>query len=150
MSELFPRGVRCTAVGVAYNLTASLLGGTAPLVATYLISRTQYDLTPAFYAMLALVPFLGLVLTLLVQLLPVAFVFRVRANHEQALLLFLLLAMLGTERARRRPAWRSPAPTSTPPRAARSRSRRCRSTSPITPRCPTGAPGQKRSRARAG
>jgi hypothetical protein len=42
---------------------------------------------------------------ILVQLLPVAFVFRVRANHEQALLLFLLLAILGTEKARSRPAW---------------------------------------------
>ena len=64
MSELFPRGVRCTAVGVAYNLTASLLGGTAPLVATYLISRTHYDLTPAFYAMLAPAISLVTVLTL--------------------------------------------------------------------------------------
>ncbi len=64
MSELFPRGVRCTAVGVAYNLTASLLGGTAPLVATYLISRTHYDLTPAFYAMLAPAISLATVLTL--------------------------------------------------------------------------------------
>jgi hypothetical protein len=43
--------------------------------------------------------------SVLAQLLPVAFVFRVRANHEQALLLFLLLAILGTEKARRRPAW---------------------------------------------
>src|SRR4029453_18376734 len=41
----------------------------------------------------------------LAQLLPIAFVFRVRANHEQALLLFLLLALLGTEKARTRPAW---------------------------------------------
>lgn len=45
------------------------------------------------------------VVPVLVQLLPVAFVFRVRANHEQALLLFLLLALLGTEKARTRPVW---------------------------------------------
>jgi MHS family proline/betaine transporter-like MFS transporter len=64
MSELFPRGVRCTAVGVAFNLTASVFGGTTPLVATYLISRTHYDLTPAFYAMIAPAAALVAVLTM--------------------------------------------------------------------------------------
>jgi len=44
-------------------------------------------------------------LPVFLQLLPVAFVFRVRANHEQAVLLFLLLALLGTEKARTRPAF---------------------------------------------
>jgi 4-amino-4-deoxy-L-arabinose transferase-like glycosyltransferase len=38
----------------------------------------------------------------IVQLLPIAFTYRIRANHEQALLLCLLLALLGIERARRR------------------------------------------------
>lgn len=37
----------------------------------------------------------------LVQLLPIAFTFRIRANHEAALLLCLLAALYGTERARR-------------------------------------------------
>jgi MHS family proline/betaine transporter-like MFS transporter len=64
MSELFPRALRCTGVGVAYSLTASVLGGTTPLVATYLISRTHYDLTPAFYAMVAPAVSLVTVLTL--------------------------------------------------------------------------------------
>ncbi len=41
----------------------------------------------------------------LLQLLPIAFVFRIRANHEYALLAGLLLAVYSTERARRRPAW---------------------------------------------
>jgi hypothetical protein len=40
-----------------------------------------------------------------VQLLPIAFTFRIRANHEQALLLCLLLSLYGTERATRRAAW---------------------------------------------
>lgn len=44
-------------------------------------------------------------LPVLAQLLPVAFVFRVRANHEQALLLFLLIALLGVEKSRTRPAF---------------------------------------------
>jgi 4-amino-4-deoxy-L-arabinose transferase-like glycosyltransferase len=39
------------------------------------------------------------------QLLPIAFTFRIRANHESAVLLFLLLALYGVERARRRPAF---------------------------------------------
>jgi hypothetical protein len=37
----------------------------------------------------------------LIQLLPIAFTFRIRANHEAALLLCLLAALYGTERARR-------------------------------------------------
>jgi 4-amino-4-deoxy-L-arabinose transferase-like glycosyltransferase len=41
----------------------------------------------------------------LVQLLPIAFTFRVRANHEQAVLLCLVAALYGTERARGRPRW---------------------------------------------
>lgn len=39
----------------------------------------------------------------LVQLLPIAFTFRIRANHEAAMLLCLLAALYGTERARREP-----------------------------------------------
>jgi len=41
----------------------------------------------------------------LLQLLPIAFVFRIRANHEYALLAGLLLAVYSTERARSRPVW---------------------------------------------
>jgi hypothetical protein len=37
----------------------------------------------------------------LVQLLPVAFAYRVRANHEQLVVLCLVAALLGTERSRR-------------------------------------------------
>lgn len=41
----------------------------------------------------------------LLQLLPIAFVFRIRANHEYAVLASLLLAVYSTERARARPVW---------------------------------------------
>jgi len=41
----------------------------------------------------------------LVQFLPIAFTFRIRANHEQAVLLCLVAALYGVERARRRPRW---------------------------------------------
>ena len=39
----------------------------------------------------------------LLQLLPIAFTYRIRANHEPAFLLCLVLALLGTERSRRNP-----------------------------------------------
>jgi 4-amino-4-deoxy-L-arabinose transferase-like glycosyltransferase len=41
----------------------------------------------------------------MLQLLPIAFVFRVRANHEYAVLAFVLLAVYCTERARARAGW---------------------------------------------
>ncbi len=41
----------------------------------------------------------------MLQLLPIAFVFRIRANHEYAVLAGLLLAVYSTERARARPIW---------------------------------------------
>jgi 4-amino-4-deoxy-L-arabinose transferase-like glycosyltransferase len=44
-------------------------------------------------------------LGLFAQLLPIAFTFRIRANHEAAVLLCLLLALYGVERATKRPAF---------------------------------------------
>ncbi len=41
----------------------------------------------------------------LLQLLPIAFVFRVRANHEYAVLAALLFAVYSAERSRTRPFW---------------------------------------------
>lgn len=41
----------------------------------------------------------------ILQLLPIAFTYRIRANQEPALLLCLLAALYGLERARTRPAW---------------------------------------------
>jgi hypothetical protein len=41
----------------------------------------------------------------MVQLLPIAFVFRVRANQEYAVLAALLFALYATERARKNPVW---------------------------------------------
>jgi len=45
------------------------------------------------------------VLLWLLQLLPIAFTFRVRANQEQAVLVLLAVALLGTEHSRTRAAW---------------------------------------------
>jgi hypothetical protein len=41
----------------------------------------------------------------IVQLMPIAFVFRVRANQEYAVLAAILLGLLATERSLRKPAW---------------------------------------------
>jgi len=41
----------------------------------------------------------------IVQLMPIAFVFRIRANQEYAVLAGILLALLATERSRLHPAW---------------------------------------------
>lgn len=53
MTELFPREVRCSGLSIAYNLTLGLIGGTTPMVATYMIERTNDDLSIAWYLMAA-------------------------------------------------------------------------------------------------
>jgi MHS family proline/betaine transporter-like MFS transporter len=49
MAELAPWRVRCTVLSVAYNLGMALLGGTTPLVAAWLVSRSGYAVAPAWY-----------------------------------------------------------------------------------------------------
>lgn len=49
--EIFPRGVRCSAVSTAYNVTVGIAGGTAPAVATWLIGVTGDPMVPALYIM---------------------------------------------------------------------------------------------------
>jgi MHS family proline/betaine transporter-like MFS transporter len=49
MAEMFPTRIRASALGISYNVTVGLLGGTAPLVATWLISSTGNMAAPAFY-----------------------------------------------------------------------------------------------------
>jgi MHS family proline/betaine transporter-like MFS transporter len=49
MAELAPWRVRCTVLSVAYNVGMALLGGTTPLVAAWLVSRTGVPLAPAIY-----------------------------------------------------------------------------------------------------
>ena len=48
-AEAFPANVRCTGVGLSHNICIALLGGTAPLVATYLIDRTDNEMIPPLY-----------------------------------------------------------------------------------------------------
>jgi MHS family proline/betaine transporter-like MFS transporter len=49
MAELAPWRVRCTVLSIAYNIGMALLGGTTPLVAAWLLSRTGVTLAPAMY-----------------------------------------------------------------------------------------------------
>ncbi|MBV2354079.1 glycine betaine/L-proline transporter ProP [Streptomyces sp. J2-1] len=51
LPALFPTQVRYGSLSIGYNLSASLFGGTTPLVITALISVTGTDLMPAYYAM---------------------------------------------------------------------------------------------------
>ncbi|OLL27924.1 MFS transporter [Burkholderia sp. SRS-W-2-2016] len=49
MSEVFATRTRYTASAITYNLAYTLFGGTAPLVATWLIATTGTTLSPAYY-----------------------------------------------------------------------------------------------------
>ncbi len=53
MVEATPAPIRCTAVALAFNLPAGILGGLSPLAAAWLIHRTGDDLSPAFLIMAA-------------------------------------------------------------------------------------------------
>lgn len=53
MVEATPAPIRCTAVALAFNLPAGILGGLSPLAAAWLIHRTGNDLSPAFLIMAA-------------------------------------------------------------------------------------------------
>ena len=64
MVELLPARVRCSALSVGYNLCLGVLGGTTPLVVTYLIARSHDDLSPAFYLMTAAALSLAVILSL--------------------------------------------------------------------------------------
>jgi len=49
MVERFPTRLRYTGVAIGYNLSLSLFGGTAPLVATWIVGRTGEITSPAFF-----------------------------------------------------------------------------------------------------
>jgi MFS transporter, MHS family, proline/betaine transporter len=53
LPALFPTHVRYGSLSIGYNLSASLFGGTTPLVITALIDATGTDMMPAYYAMAA-------------------------------------------------------------------------------------------------
>lgn len=95
-------------VGLLVPAAALARLGYPALQAAYALNALYQVLTIVVLQRLAatLVPGLeARALGWLVQLLPIAFTFRIRANHEQAVLLCLVAALYGTERARSRPRW---------------------------------------------
>lgn len=76
--------------------------------AAYAVNAVYQVLTVVLIVRLALALVPGVearALGWLIQLIPIAFTFRIRANQEQAVVLCLLLALLGTEKARQQPRW---------------------------------------------
>jgi len=53
--EMFPTNVRYSALGVSYNISVAAFGGTAPFIATFLVSRTGSNLSPGLYLIAAAV-----------------------------------------------------------------------------------------------
>ena len=61
MVSCFPVNNRYTAIGISYNITLGIFGGTAPLVATWLIGTSGDIASPALYlAGLALVSIISM------------------------------------------------------------------------------------------
>lgn len=52
-SELFPTNVRYSALSIGYSVSVSIFGGSAPLIFTFLLQRTESPISPAFYVLLA-------------------------------------------------------------------------------------------------
>ena len=59
MAELFPTRSRLTGIGIGYNVTQAIAGGTAPAFCTWLVLSTGLDAAPALYLILA--AFIGLI-----------------------------------------------------------------------------------------
>ena len=79
--------------------------------AAYAANALYQVLTLVLFQRLAVVlvpPLEGRALGWVLQLLPIAFTYRVRANHEPAVLLLLVAAVLSAERARSRVTWVAP------------------------------------------
>ena len=55
LAEVFPRTLRATGLGIAYNIAAGVLGGTTPLLCVSLIEITHNRMAPAFLLIVAAV-----------------------------------------------------------------------------------------------
>lgn len=52
---MFPTKVRCSGVSIGLNVAATVFGGTAPLVATWLVAHTNNLNSPVFYLLISVV-----------------------------------------------------------------------------------------------
>ncbi|MFZ4710871.1 MAG: MFS transporter, partial [Zwartia sp.] len=64
MVESAPAYIRATVVALGYNLTMGILGGLTPLVASWLINRTENEMIPAY--MIAVVAAVSLIATMFI------------------------------------------------------------------------------------
>ncbi|MGH7907351.1 MAG: MFS transporter [Candidatus Binataceae bacterium] len=62
--EAFPSSVRCSGLAISHNLVMALFGGTAPLIAAFMIERTNYKMAPSAYLIAAAAISLLIVFTL--------------------------------------------------------------------------------------
>jgi len=51
--EMYPHRIRCSALSLTYNVSMGLAGGTAPMIAVYLMGTTHSPISPAIYLMAA-------------------------------------------------------------------------------------------------
>jgi MFS transporter, MHS family, proline/betaine transporter len=51
LGEIFPTGTRSIGMALSYNVSVTLFGGLAPLIATAMIAGTGNKLAPSFYVM---------------------------------------------------------------------------------------------------
>ena len=49
LAEMFPTAMRFSGIALGYNLTLALIGGTAPMVCTWLVATTGDIASPAYY-----------------------------------------------------------------------------------------------------
>ncbi|WP_246708258.1 MFS transporter [Bartonella sp. HY038] len=55
IADIFPTNVRSTGLAVSYNISVTIFGGFAPLIATWLIDKTHNNLAPSFYVIATVV-----------------------------------------------------------------------------------------------
>lgn len=68
---------RCTTISLAYNFTLAVFGGTAPIVATWLIGESGNRLEPAFYLMVT-----AAITAVTVFFLPETYRIKLNGNHR--------------------------------------------------------------------
>lgn len=64
LADTFPVDRRCTGIGLSLNISNGVFGGTAPIIATFLIHYTHKLIAPSFY--LLLIAAISLLITLFV------------------------------------------------------------------------------------
>jgi MHS family proline/betaine transporter-like MFS transporter len=64
--DIFPLEVKCSGISFAHNISMACMGGTAPLMATYVIKHTNHNLLSPAYLLIA-AAFMSLIAVLILQ-----------------------------------------------------------------------------------